>query len=375
MSRMAKLIALLAVFSLVLAACGSDDGTDTTEVTGTTGGGEDTACEADDVDGDLNFYNWTDYMDPDLIAAFEDQYGVDVVEDFYDSNEAMLAKLQSGAVYDLIVPSDYMVGIMIEENLLAEMSRTAVPNLANLDPFFADPAYDPGGVYTAAYQWGTTGLGVNLEAVGDAFVPSWGLVFDTSLTDNFAGGISLLNDPRETMGAALKYLGYSLNSTDEAALQQAADLIAEAKANITAFDSDQYEENLVAEETAVAHGYSGNFFAAFADTDDPDNWTYVIPEEGGTVWIDNMAVPTTSEHPCTAYTFVNFLLDAENGAALTNWNFYASPNAASEQFILPEILEDETIYPNEELSAKLEIITDTGDFEINFTDYFAIARS
>ncbi len=179
----------------------------------------------DEVDGDLNFYNWTEYIDPELVTAFETEYEVDVVEDFYDSNEAMLAKLQSGAVYDLVVPSDYMVGIMIEEGLLAEVQRDAVPNISNLDPFFADPAYDPGGVYSIAYQWGTTGLGVDMEVVGEDFEPSWALVFDPEMVSQYPGGVSLLNDPRETMGAALKYLGYSLNSTSEEELQEAADVI------------------------------------------------------------------------------------------------------------------------------------------------------
>lgn len=380
MRRISRLTAILAVVALVLVACGSDEG-------GGDGGGDPgttvpdtsdqmTTCEVDQVDGDLNFYNWTEYIDPDLIAQFETEYGVDVVEDFYDSNEAMLAKLQSGAVYDLIVPSDYMVAIMIEEGLLAEVQKDAVPNVANLDPFFADPAYDPGGVYSVAYQWGTTGLGVDMSIVGEDFEPSWALVFDPDQVSQYPGGVSLLNDPRETLGAALKYLGYSLNSTSEAELQEAADVIAGVKDYITAFDSDNFAELLVTGEVAVSHGYSGGYFAAIDDTEEGwDRYTYVIPEEGGTVWIDNMAVPTTSEHPCTAHTFMNFLLDAQNGAALTNWNFYASPNAASEEFIDPEILGDETIYPSDELSQRLEIITDTGDFEINFADYFAIARS
>ena len=380
MRNLTRLVGLIAVLAMVLAACGSDEG-------GGDGGGDpgttvpDTSdemvsCEVDEVDGDLNFYNWTEYIDPELVSQFETEYGVDVVEDFYDSNEAMLAKLQSGAVYDLIVPSDYMVAIMIDEGLLAEVQKDAVPNVSNLDPFFADPAYDPGGVYSVAYQWGTTGLGVDMSVVGEDFEPSWALVFDPELAAQYPGGLSLLNDPRETLGAALKYLGYSLNSTSEAELQEAADLIAGVKDYIAAFDSDNFAELLVTGEVAVSHGYSGGYFAAIDDTEEGwDRYTYVIPEEGGTVWIDNMAVPTTAEHPCTAHTFMNFLLDAENGAALTNWNYYASPNAASEEFILPEVLEDETIYPSEELSERLEIITDTGDFEINFADYFAIARS
>ena len=126
---------------------------------------------------------------------------------------------------------------------------------------------------------------------------------------------------------------------------------------------------------AVTHGYSGNFFAAFDDIDGWDTFAYVIPEEGATLWVDNMAVPANAEHPCTAHTFINYLLDAENGAALTNWNYYASPNEASNEFIDPDILGDETIYPSDELRQKLEIIEDTGDFEINYTDFFAIARS
>lgn len=373
---MMKFVALLAVVAMVLAACGDGEGESTT--TGAeppSDGGSETACAPDEVDGDLSFYNWSEYIDPELITAFEEQYEVAVVEDFYDSNEAMLAVLQGGAIYDLIVPSDYMVGILIEEGLLLPLDRDAIPNLSNLDPDFVNPPYDPSGEYSVAYQWGTTGLGVNLSIVGEDFEPSWGLVFDTSLTDNYAGGVSLLNDPRETLGAALKYLGYSLNSTSEEELQEAADLVAEAKENITAFDSDQYAVNLVNGETAVAHGYSGGFFSAFADTDDPDNWAYVIPEEGATVWIDNMAIPTVAESPCTAHTFINFLLDAENGATLTNWNYYASPNAAAEEFIDEEVLTDDTIYPSAELQELLEIITDTGDFEINYNDFYQQARS
>ena len=360
-------LAAFAAVSLVVAACGGgDDAAD----------GGDVTCEAGVTDADtLNFYNWSEYIDPDLIAAFEEESGVDVVESFYESNEAMLAQIQAGVTYDLIVPSDYMVGIMIEEGLLMPIQKDAVPNISNLASEFASPAYDEGGEYSVAYQWGTTGLGVNLSIVGEDFAPSWALIFDPELTSGYAGGVSVLDDPRETMGAALKYLGYSLNEASTDALQEAADLIAAAKDNIATFDSDQYDEALVTGEVAVAHGYSGNMLVAIWESDDPDNYAYVIPEEGGTLWVDNMAIPTDSEAPCTAHAFIDFLLDAENGAALTNWNYYASPNEAAEEFILPEILEDETIYPSDELRDRLEIIADTGDFEINFEDYFAQAKN
>ncbi len=354
-------VILILAFAMVIAACGGDDD----------GGASAADCEVGATDGDLNFYNWSEYIDPDLITAFEAEYGVDVVESFYESNEAMLAQLQSGVNYDLIVPSDYMVGIMIQEGLLTELNKDAIPNLENLADQFQAPPYDPDLAYSAAYQYGTTGLGVNLDLVGDAFTPSWALVFDPAVTENFSGGVSLLNDPRETMGAALEYLGYSINDTNLDHLQEATELIKAAKANIAQFDSDQYDETLVAGEVAVAHGYSGNMIVAIGEADDPDQFTYVLPEEGATLWIDNMAIPVASEAPCTAHTFINYLLDGENGAALTNWNYYASPNGASVPFLDQEVIDFNAAND----TAKLEVITDTGDYEINFTDKFAEARS
>ncbi|HUG08324.1 MAG TPA: spermidine/putrescine ABC transporter substrate-binding protein [Acidimicrobiia bacterium] len=387
MKRISRLVVLGCLLALTLAACGGggvdeDDGdTVTTTAAGDDGAttlttvaddGDMATCEVGETDGDLNFYNWTEYIDPELVDAFEEEFGVAVVEDFYDSNEALLARLQSGAVYDLIVPSDYMIAIMIEEGLLMELQRDAIPNVTNLAPFFADPPFDPGGTYSAAYQWGTTGLGVNMDVVGEDFEPSWALVFDPELVAEYPGGISLLNDPRETMGAALMYLGYSMNSVSEAELQEAADVIAGVRDQIAAFDSDTYAELLVNGEVAVSHGFSGGYLTAIEDW---ETHTYVIPQEGATVWTDNMAIPTNADHPCTAHAFINFLLDAENGAALTNWNYYASPNEASEEFIDPDILEDEAVYPSDEVFANLVVIEDTGDFEINYTDYFAQARS
>ncbi|HUG75781.1 MAG TPA: spermidine/putrescine ABC transporter substrate-binding protein [Acidimicrobiia bacterium] len=361
MASKLRLIAVLGVVALVAAACGGDDDA----------GGGDATCEVDQTDGDLLLYNWSEYIDPDLLTAFAEQHGVTVSQTFYDSNESMLAQIQMGQAYDVIVPSDYMVTIMVDDGLIVELQRDAIPNLANLDPTFADPAYDPGGRYSAAYQWGTTGLAVDMDVVGEDFEPSWGLVFDPELAGQ--GGISMLNDPRETMGAALKYLGYSLNSTSLDELQEAADLV--AAANITKFDSLQYTDDLINGEVAVSHGFSGTFFFVIDDVDGWDRYAYFVPEEGGTVWVDNMSIPTNAEHPCTAHTFINFILDAENGAALTNWNYSASPNEAAEEFIDPEILEDESIYPSEESFERLEFIVDTGDFEINYTDYFSRARN
>ena len=344
---------------------------DTGDTTDTTGG-DTAACEPGETDGDLNLYNWSEYIDPELITAFEEEHGVDVIESFYESNEAMLAQLQAGVVYDMIVPSDYMVGIMIEEGLLLPLDKEAIPNLENLKERFQAPPYDPELGYSVAYQYGTTGLGVNLDVVGDDVEPTWGLVFDPELASQWAGQISLLNDPRETMGAALMYLGYSINDTELAHLEEATQVISDAREFIATFDSDQYDEALVNGDVAVSHGYSGNMIVGIGEAENPDRYTYLIPEEGATLWTDNMAIPTVAEHPCTAHAFIDFLLDAENGATLTNWNYYGSPNQAAEEFIEPEVVE---FYAATDEAEDLQVIEDTGDYEINFTDYLAQAKS
>ena len=390
-SRM-RWLAVLAAVAMAVAACNpadtvdetdpptgdgttaetTPDGTTAAETTPAETTPTEASCAVDAVDGDLNFANWSEYIDPELITAFEEEYGVDVVESFYESNEAMLAQLQAGVVYDMIVPSDYMVGIMIEEGLLMELQKEAIPNLVNLADRFQAPPYDPTLGYSAAYQYGTTGLGVNLDVVGADAEASWALVFDPELASRYSGQISMLADPRETMGAALMYLGYSINDTDLAHLEEATALLQEARVNIATFDSDQYDEALVSGEMAISHGYSGNMIVGIDGADNPDQFAYLVPQEGATLWTDNMVVPTVSEHPCTAHTFINYLLDAENGGTLTNWNWYGSPNAASEEFIDPAVTD---FYAGTLDSDELEVIEDTGDYEINFTDYFAQARS
>ena len=361
------LLALLAA-AMTLTACGGGDGGG--------GGGEAAAdCEPGQTDGDLVFYNWSEYIDPELITQFEEEAGVSVTSDYYPSNEELLAKVQAGGSgYDVIVPSDYMVNIMREEGLLLELNEDAIPNSENIADEFADPPYDPGNRFSKPYQWGTTGLGVDMEVVGEDVEPTWALVFDPEVASQYAGKIALLDDPRETMAAALYYLGYSPNTTSEEELQEASDLISEAKANIAAFDSDLYTDLLVSGEVAISHGFSGNYFATFNETEGGwDRYAYLIPEEGATKWVDTMAILADAPHPCTAHTFINFLLDAENGAQLTNWNYYGSPNAAAEEFILEEILDDPAIYPPDEDG--LYFLEDTGEAEILYNDLFTRAKS
>ncbi len=369
---MRRILWMVAVLALVAAACGGDgdDG----------GDGEALACGVGETDGDLVLYNWTEYIDPTLIDDFEAEYGVAVIEDFFPNNEELFAKVDAGAAgYDVAVPSDYMVSIMADEGLLMELDKDAIPNIENLAPEFTSVPYDEGNVYSVPYQWGTTGIAVDLEVVGEDFDESWALIFDPAAAGIEPVPTSVLNDTREVLGAALRYLGYSLNTTDQAELDEASQLLANATDTITVFDSDQYEDLLIEGTTAIAHGYSGDFFAAFdgASTDEFDayeRYYYFVPEEGGVRWVDNMVVLADAPSPCTAHTFINFMLEPENGATLTNWNYYGSPNAAAEEFILPEILEDPSIYPTEETLANLEFLADTGDFEVQYEDAFTRAR-
>ncbi|MCP3977499.1 MAG: spermidine/putrescine ABC transporter substrate-binding protein [bacterium] len=377
---MKRLLIVMAALALVATACG---------------GGSDSQASADDctlgqTDGDLNLYNWTEYIPTgslaeeaevtDLIAAFEDEFGVNVVLTEYDSNETMLAQIDAGVAYDVVVPSDYMVSIMRSDDLLVKLNPDTVPNMANIADEFTALPYDPGNLYSAPYQWGTTGIGYKYGEIDDENGVSWGVIFDPAMNADNTGFISLLDDERETMGAALIYLGYSLNTTSEAEVDEAAALIKATKDRIAAFSSAGYWDLLTSGETMVSQGWNGDFLAAYdeASTDEYDayeDFGYAIPTEGAAAWVDTIAVPATVEHPCTAQTFINFILDAKNGATLTNYNYYASPNAAAEEFIWEDILEWEAIYPPDDVVQRLEFFEDLGDFGTYYADAYSAAKS
>ena len=361
------LVAALSALSLLAAACGSDDVS--------SAGPSD--CEVGQTDGDLAIYNWAEYIDPEEVEAFQAEFGISATVDSYDSNEAMQPIVSAGnSNFDIIVPSDYMVTILIAAGTVQELNRDAIPNFSNLLDDFTDPSYDPGTVYTAPYQWGTTGMAVNTAVVGTDYEPTWGLIFDPDIAGQYSGKISLLNDPRETMGAALKYLGYSLNTTTLEELNEARDLIKAARPNLAAFDTDQADELLVGGETVIAHGYSGDMFTQFLEADNPSDFEYFVPQEGGARWVDTIAIPFDAPHPCSAHTFINWLLSAEHGAALSNWNYYSTPNEAAlagmDQELVDFITNPDIVVGGQD---SLEQFVDTGDFEVNYSDAFSEARS
>jgi len=357
----------IVVFLLFLAACGGDDvGVVASPGVETTIDGE-LSCGVSQVDGDLFLYNWPEYVDPALVDGFELEFDVEVIEDSYQSNEALFAKLQSGASYDLVVPSGYMVGRLVDGGLLQELKTEAIPNLSNLRARFSDPPYDPGGLHSVAYLWGTVGLGIAGDDGAFGSDASWAEVFDPGNVAGYNAGVSLLEDPRQVVGAALKYLGYSLNSTDPDELAEASNLIAGLDGLAVTFDSDDYTQRLAGGGVSVAHGYS--------DVLDSEGLGFATPSEGAAIWVNAMAVPANATHPCTAHTFLNHVLEAENGAALATWAGQASPNRAALPFVDPELLEDRSVYPGQDVDRRLEFIEDLGSFEDEYIRALAVARS
>ncbi len=358
---------LAAVLALILVAagCGGDDGAESSAE----------GCEVGEVDGDLALYNWAEYIDAEQLDAFAAEFGIEATMDTYDSNEAMQPVISAGnSGFDVIVPSDYMVAILIDGEIIQPLNFDLIPNAANISDDFANPSYDPEQAYSVPYQWGYTGLAVNTAVAGTDFPRSWDLVFGPE-ADEYAGKITLLNDPRETLGAALKALGYSLNTTDEGELDEAEALVASARDNLLAFNTDSTDELLTSGESVIAHGYSGDMFTQFLETENPDDYVFFVPAEGGTRWIDNMAIPFDAPHPCTAHTFINWLLDAEQGAALSNFNYYGTPNEASIDLLEPEL--NEFLTDPDVLVGGLdsvESIADTGEFETRYADAFANAK-
>jgi spermidine/putrescine-binding protein len=363
-STILRWLGVIAVIALIAGACGSDSGESSAG-----------SCEVGEVDGNLALYNWAEYIDPDHLQAFGDEFGIDVTMDVYDSNEAMQPIIAAGSSgYDVIVPSDYMVGIMIDGGFIQPLNFDVIPNASNISSEFANPSYDPEQKYSVPYQWGFTGLGVNTAVVGTDFPRSWDLVFGDA-ADAYKGKITLLNDPRETLGAALKSLGYSLNSTDEGELAEAEAVIAGARDNLLAFNTDSSDELLTSGESVIGHVYSGDAFTQFLGTDNPEDYVFFVPEEGGTRWVDNMAVAFDAPHPCTAHTFINWLLDGEQGATLSNWNYYGTPNGAAVDGLDEELRA--FITSPEVLVGGLdsvESIADTGEFETNYSDAFTKAK-
>ena len=323
---------------------------------------------------ELHFFNWADYMDEDIMTQFEEACGVKVTQDIFSSNEDLIAKLQAGnAGYDLVVPSDYAVQILINADLLHPLDMANIPNAANIDPNLMGMYYDPENVYSIPYQWGTTGLAYNITAYPDG-VDSWAAIFDPVQVCEQKGFASMLDDERESIGATLKYLGYSYNDTDPDHQAQARDVLLAQKECLAGYNSDNYNQTLAGEEVMIAHAWSGGTALARSEN---ENVRFVIPAEGGAIWMDNMAIPADAPNAYTAEIFINYLLDAEIGAQLSNYTYYFTPNVAAQPLLAADyfdILESGGMLVDDDVRARLEWIK-RDDQSIIFSDTWTAVKA
>ena len=368
------LIYTIIVASLMLAACGGAQATATepvatemeatepaaTEASATeapTGGETAERCgDRSQLAEEIFLYTWTEYLDPAIKDQFEQECGVKVTETNYDSNETMLATLQAGgAGYDIVVPSDYMVQIMVDEGMLMELDYDVISNIQHIDEVNLNTYFDPEQQYSVPYFWATSGFAVDTSVV-EEYTDSWSMLFDPN--SPYCGQISMLDDQRETLGAALMYLGYSINDTDPAHLEEAKNLLIEQSKCVKTYDSETNDDLIVAGETALAHIWTGD--AILASLERPEI-VYVIPKEGCTIWQDNMAIPVNAPNAYTAMVFINYLQDPEIAAQNAEYVGYATPNLAAKDLIDPSMLSD-TIYPtDEEITSRLQWIEDVGE--------------
>jgi spermidine/putrescine transport system substrate-binding protein len=372
-------LVLLALVALLLAACGGGTAAEPTaapapaEATSAPAPSGDGAVDTSQLSQELRVYNWSDYIDPSILEDFTAEYGVTVVMDVFPANEDMIAKVRAGGSgYDVVVPSDYAVQIMVADNLLAPLDKSLLPNLGGVDPELLDRYFDAGNTYSAPYFYGTTGIAYSKQAFPDG-VDSWAALFDPAQIESYRGQFSMLDDERETPGAALKYLGNSLNATAGSALTSAEQLLISQKPFLAAYNSSDVNRKLAGGEYIIAHAYSGDAMQARNGLEEefegnPDI-AFVIPKEGGTIWMDNLAILADSPNAYTAHVFINYLLRPEIAARNAEYVGYLTPNRDAVPLLSQETrdLYAQGFAPDEETLARLEWIERNAETAI-FTD-------
>lgn len=300
----------------------------------------------------LNLYIWSNYIAPETIAEFERRHRVKVNVDLYDTNEALLAKLQTGSVgYDVICPSNYPVELLLRQGRLRPLDRSALPHLSNVDPSFLDREHDPGNRYTTPYFWGVTGIGYDTKRV--ATVDSWGVLWDP----RYAGRILMLDDPREAFGAALKWKGHSLNATEPGLLREAQALLLLQKPLVRAYNSGNFEDVLLARDVWLAQGWNGQIARVLEQ--DPE-LAFAVPKEGAPTYLDSLAIPVDAPHPELAHAFIDFTLEAATAAEICRTMKYSSPNRAALALLPRQVRENPAIFPPAEVLQRLELMHDIG---------------
>lgn len=304
----------------------------------------------------LSIYNWSTYIAPGVMTEFEKKFNVKIQYDTYESNEDLYAKIKPGNPgYDVAFPGDYMVKTMASEGLLEELNKENIPNIKNLNNKFTNLPYDPGNKYSIPYQWGTMGIGYNIKATGGE-INSWSTMFD----EKFKGRIALLDDMRSSFAIALISLGYNPNTTNPKEIAQGKDFLIKNKQAIAVFAPDTGQNLLDQGEVDLTCEWSGDIFQVMKENAD---LRYTIPKEGSIILTDNMVILKGSRNKELAEKFINFILEPEIGAKISNFIKYATPNQAAKDQGLIEAndLNNSAIYPPAELFAKLNYLQDVGE--------------
>ena len=322
-------------------------------------------------DGVLHVYTWADYVNDEMVQAFTEKTGIEVIIDIYDSNETMLAKMQAGGgdAYSIIYPSDYMVQQMIELAMLASVDKERIIGIDNIFDKWQDPVYDSGNTFSVPFAWGTTGLLYNTEVITDN-PEDWDYLWDNA--SSLSRRITLLDDVRETMGMALKSLGYSYNSTDPAEIEEAYNKLVEIRPSLASFMSFGFEDGLLSGDLAVVMAYSVD---ALSSIDEDDRLNYVIPVSGSSVWTDAMVIPTTAPNIDAAYEWINFNLDPAIAQLNTETLFNATANKVAFDNLSDDLKNNEKLFPPEEILARCEGIAPVGEASAIYDEFWTRVTS
>ena len=358
MKSLLKHAVAVAALSVLLSACGKSKqaATDDSAAPGAAPAGAEQV---------VNVYNWSDYIDPEVIQGFEQATGIKVRYDVFDSNEVLETKLLTGnSGYDVVVPSAYFLQRQVQAGVFAPLDKSKLPGLVNSDPELAARAarHDPGNAHSVVYMWGTTGIGYDrakVEAImPDAPVDSWKLIFDPAVLAKFKDcGVSMLDDPTDMVGTALLYLGKDPNSESEADLKAAEDLLLKIRPYLRTIHSSQYIDQLANGELCIVVGYSGDVLQARDRAEEagkPLDIGYSIPQEGALMWFDTLAIPADAAHKDAAHQFIEYLLQPAVAAKNSDFVNYANANKAATPLVNADLRNDTNIYPTPEVAARLQ---------------------
>ncbi len=313
----------------------------------------------------INVYNWGEYMDETLIEEFTEKTGIGVNYKNYDTNETLLAKMEAGgSSYDVVFPSDYAISEMIKRDMLLPIDYANIPNIQYIDEKYRSKEYDPDNIYSVPYFWGTVGILYNEDLVDDP-IESWDILWNPK----YKGQILMKKDVRDSLGVALKKLGYSVNSTNDAELEQAKQLLMEQSPLVNGYYGDQIRDLIANGDAAMGVTYSGDAMDLYWE--EIDNVKYAVPEEGTNVWYDAMVIPKSSKHKKEAELFINFMLDPDVAFRNSEAVGYTSPNKEvikrmQEEY--PEVFELPAYWPSEEVLSKSEVYVDLGDYKAKYND-------